>query len=124
MMRLCIYCLEKKPEDAFNAEHVIPQAFGKFDPNAVLDCVCIDCNQYFGDTIDMKLARDSFEGIDRFWSGMKPASEFKSLGPKSTTKVKFKDVQGGFGYPAANPDGDDLRVFALHRSESSRNRTP
>lgn len=114
-MRVCIHCLEKKHESAFNAEHVIPQAFGKFEPNAVLDCVCTACNKYFGDTIDMKLARDSLEGIDRFWSGIKPASEFKSLGTRSTTKVKFKDgaVQGGFGYPAANPDGDDLRVFAL-----------
>lgn len=29
-MKLCIYCLEKKPDDQFNREHVVPEAFGKF----------------------------------------------------------------------------------------------
>jgi hypothetical protein len=31
-MRICIYCLERKPDDAFDREHVIPhQAFGRFE---------------------------------------------------------------------------------------------
>jgi HNH endonuclease len=114
-VRVCIYCLIKKPEDAFNREHVIPEAFGTFQGNLVLDCVCQDCNQHFGDTIDLKFARDSIEGIDRFWSGMKSPAEFKSFGHKSTTKVKFKDgaIQGGTGYAAANLEGQELKVFAF-----------
>ena len=114
-MRTCVYCLERKPDDAFDREHVIPQAFGTFERNLVLDCVCKDCNQYFANSIDRKFARDSAEALDRYWSGMKPTSEFKSLGPNSTTSVKFKDgaIQGGTGYAAANPDGPDLKVFAF-----------
>jgi hypothetical protein len=114
-MRVCIYCLEKKPDEAFNADHVIPQAFGKFEGNLVLDCVCTDCNHYFGGTLDLKLARDSIEGIDRIWTGMKSASEFKSLGSKSTTRVRFKpgSVYGAEGYPAPNATGPDLRVMAF-----------
>jgi len=33
----CIWCLETKPESAFNREHVIPEAFGKFENNLVLN---------------------------------------------------------------------------------------
>lgn len=113
-MRVCIYCLEKKSDELFNREHVIPEAFGKFEENLVLDCVCTDCNSYFGDSIDLKLARDSIEGLDRHWSGMKPVAEFKSLGRRSTTHVRFPEgsIYGGEGYPAPNPDGGELRVMA------------
>lgn len=114
-MRVCIYCLERKSESAFNREHVIPEAFGAFEGNLVIECVCKDCNRYFGETIDLKLARDSFEGIDRFLSGMKSPAEYKSLGRRSTTKVRFKEgaVQGATGYHAPNPAGGELRVFAF-----------
>jgi hypothetical protein len=114
-VRVCIYCLNKKPDGSFNTEHVIPQAFGQFEGNLVLDCVCFECNDYFGRTIDLKFARDSIEGIDRIWSGIKPASEFKSLGRRSTTRVRFKEeaVYGAEGYPAANVDGPELRVMAF-----------
>lgn len=113
-MRVCIYCLERKSDELFDREHVIPEAFGKFEANLVLDCVCTDCNGYFGSTLDLKLARDSIEGLDRHWSGMKPAAEFKSLGRRSTTRVRFPEgsIYGGEGYPAPNPDGPDLRVMA------------
>jgi hypothetical protein len=114
-VRVCIYCLEKKPDEAFNAVHVVPQAFGQFEGNLVLGCVCTECNDYFGRTIDLKLARDSIEGIDRYWSGMKPVSEFKSLSARSTTSARFKEgsIYGEEGYPAANADGEDLRVMAF-----------
>jgi hypothetical protein len=29
-MRRCIYCLDTKDETAFNREHVVPQAYGRF----------------------------------------------------------------------------------------------
>lgn len=114
-MRVCIYCLEKKPDELFNREHVIPEAFGKFENNLVLDCVCKDCNDHFGGTLDRKLARDSIEGLARFWSGMKAPSEFKSLGPSSTTRVRFPEgsIFGGEGYTAPNHDGPELRVMAF-----------
>jgi hypothetical protein len=114
-MRVCIYCLDRKADDEFNREHVIPQAFGTFKDNLVLDCVCKNCNQYFANVIDLKLARDSIEGYSRYWTGIKPASEFTGLGPQSTTRVEFpKDsIQGKWGYTVPNRDGPELKVMAF-----------
>jgi len=70
----CIYCLEEKPRSSFRRkEHVIPRAFGKFVNNLVLkDSVCDDCNQFFGNEIELYLGRDTFESIERLRHGIKP----------------------------------------------------
>lgn len=66
-MAICIYC--KLDNNCFEkAEHVIPQVFGKFVPNNFTlntrqdKIVCDNCNQYFGDTIELQFARNSYEG--------------------------------------------------------------
>jgi hypothetical protein len=61
----CIYCLER--EGPFTAEHVIPEAFGLFGTQTLVlnDAVCNGCNQKFGGTLDLVLARDSYEGLLR-----------------------------------------------------------
>jgi hypothetical protein len=112
----CIYCLEEKgPEDFHGREHVIPQAFGCVGTNnMVLKCVCDACNYEFGRTIDLKLARDSAEGLDRVNRGLKPASEYKSLGARSTSRVEFKEgpLAGGKGYHVPSQgDGIGVRAF-------------
>jgi hypothetical protein len=114
-MKVCIYCLDRKREQDFNREHVVPEAFGAFQNNLVLECVCTQCNSYFGNTIDIKLARDSIEGLSRFWAGMKSSATYKSLGSKSTTTVRLKDgsVHGATGYFGANEGEGGLRVFAF-----------
>lgn len=70
-MLKCIYCKKSEPEVSFKKrEHVIPQAFGCFEPdNMVLKCVCDECNQYFGDDVDRALARDSMEAFGRIHIG-------------------------------------------------------
>jgi hypothetical protein len=68
-MRVCIYCLQKKPDGEFNAEHVVPQSFGRFEDNLVLDCVCKECNDYFGGTLDLKLGRRAALGAARPTNG-------------------------------------------------------
>src|SRR5579859_2011619 len=88
-MRRCIYCLEDKDDGAFNRDHVIPEAFGMFDENLVLSCVCRECNQFFGDGIEMDLGRDSMEGHDRARVGLVEASEFKFLGKRTTTIMEY-----------------------------------
>ena len=88
MNRTCIYCLEQKEASDFNVEHVLPQAFGKFENNVTLDCVCARCNQSLGDSVDRKLARDTVEGLDRFLTGMKAPAEFKHYGREATTRVE------------------------------------
>jgi hypothetical protein len=71
----CIYCLKDKSESAFKKrEHVIPQCFGKFPENNLVlhKVVCDECNQYFGDNIELYMGRDSFEGFVRIEHGIKP----------------------------------------------------
>jgi protein-arginine kinase activator protein McsA len=70
---ICIYCLENKNESSFqHTEHVIPRAFGTFEQNLTLNrIVCDDCNQYFGDNIELYLGRDSLEGISRYHYGIR-----------------------------------------------------
>jgi len=46
----CIYCGSPEPPRE-KREHVLPQSYGLFEDNWVLDCVCDSCNQYFGDKI-------------------------------------------------------------------------
>jgi hypothetical protein len=75
----CIYCkLQGKP---FHREHVMPQAFGTFEPGSPVlsDCVCADCNNYFGRTLELALSRDSVEALLRLRYGVKPASKANQL---------------------------------------------
>lgn len=77
----CIYCKEDKPPSSFKKrEHVIAQAFGRFSPdNLVLrECVCDDCNKLFGNQIELFLARDTFESIERLRHGIKPKEPLRN----------------------------------------------
>jgi len=51
----CVYCVEDKPLSSFTkVEHVMPQSFGLFTNNLTLvNTVCDDCNQYFGDNLEI-----------------------------------------------------------------------
>jgi len=54
-------------------EHVIPQCLGVFKNNLTLtELVCNDCNQFFGDNLELALGRDSLEGIARYRFGIGP----------------------------------------------------
>ena len=81
MGRVCIYCVREQDPSAFNAEHVIPRAFGMFAQNLTLNCVCAECNDYFGKTIELAYGRDSVEAFLRLIHGTKPADEVGELSP-------------------------------------------
>jgi hypothetical protein len=85
-MATCIYCLESKAADCFRKrEHVLPESFGAFRDNLTLrDTVCDDCNKAFGDSVELHLARDTPDGLNRFLIGGKDPGEFKSLGRSSS----------------------------------------
>jgi hypothetical protein len=69
----CIYCLRDLPQSAFDRDHVVPQAFGTFEPNnPVVTCVCKSCNKYFGDTLELFLGRDGLHALQRLQLGLKP----------------------------------------------------
>lgn len=88
----CIYCLKEKISNKFRKrEHVIPQMFGRFKNNLILrGFVCDNCNQYFGDNLELALGRDTIEGIImRAKLGMIN----KEL-PKKYERLKFKITSG------------------------------
>lgn len=63
----CMYCLKEKDHKQFNKEHVLPQAFGTYKNNFILkNMVCKECNDYFGNNLDISLARKSYHGIERY----------------------------------------------------------
>lgn len=76
----CVYCLkDKETSDFKKRDHVIPQSFGKFHANNIVlhQMVCDECNQYFGDHLELFLARDSFEGFSRTQFGIKSKKPLK-----------------------------------------------
>lgn len=67
----CIYCDQTEPARFRGVEHVIPQAFGRYSSETpTLDCVCDDCNAYFGREFDQLLARETPEGLGRYSHGL------------------------------------------------------
>lgn len=75
----CIYCLQIKLQSLFDKEHVIPKAFNLFGSKTktLINKVCKECNQRFGDTIDNALSRETLEGVHRFQHQAKNSKEFK-----------------------------------------------
>jgi len=114
-MPVCIYCVLDKPSSAFSkTEHVLPEAFGRFRNNLTLnDTVCDDCNQFFGNTIDLYLARDTPDGFRRLVLGYRPPEEFKSLGKAST--MTFRVGSGPFAgaFVKQKPEEGELGVELL-----------
>jgi hypothetical protein len=104
--------LEDKPAEQFNREHVVPEAFGLFEQNLVLECVCRACNDHFGRTLDLKLARDTVEGLDRFRNGLKPVAAYKGLGRRSTSRFEVMEgpLKGVLCEARPSVDGRDLDV--------------
>src|SRR3981189_3520844 len=69
----CIYCLRRLDAHEFNREHVLSEAFGAFLQAPVLHySVCRECNQFFGDQLEMRFARGAFEGMLRYRTGLRP----------------------------------------------------
>jgi len=111
----CVYCLEQKAPFAFNREHVIPQSFGRFQQNLVLEKeVCKDCNDHFGETLDRILARGSPQGIFRYLIGEKPISEMD--------RTDFQRVT--FQVDSDDPMHSDLLTFVEVEGIKSISRVP
>jgi hypothetical protein len=92
-MTKCIYCLENKHENAYTkTEHVIPQSFGVFKNNFTLNrVVCDDCNKYFGENLELDLARDTYEGLSRFEFKVKAVDEYKCYGKRSRLVIRIAE---------------------------------
>jgi len=110
----CVYCVEDKPLFSFKRiEHVIPQSFGLFESNFTLaNIVCDDCNQYFGDNLEIVMARDTIEGAYRFEFGLKNPKEFKSLGKQSRVAIKVAEgeLKGAYAYREYSKEQDKIII--------------
>jgi HNH endonuclease len=79
-MPACLYCGRTDPPGGFTREHVLQSAFGGFRNALTLtDAVCGTCNQYFGDHLDVMLARDSIEAVLRLLHGLKDPAEIRGM---------------------------------------------
>lgn len=53
----------------------MPRAFGRFKKNLTVFSVCEECNQWFGDNLEVSFTRNSGEAVSRLLSGVKSARE-------------------------------------------------
>jgi len=110
----CVYCVEDKPLSSFTkVEHVMPQSFGLFTNNLTLvNTVCDDCNQYFGDNLEIVMARDTFEGASRFEFELKTPKAFKSLGKRSRMRIKIAEgeCKGAYVYREYSKEQDKIVI--------------
>jgi len=110
----CIWCTQKKPEEEFNREHVVPEAFGTFEQNFTLvHVVCAACNGFFSRELEPWLTRDSLEGFERYNYGQKPTTDFKSQGKRSTARVQLSEgpYAGAWGYSVPGEEALGVRPF-------------
>ena len=113
--RICIYCRAESPPSVFNREHVLQEGFGRFRNALVLHgMVCKDCNDHFSRTIDLVLARDSFEGLERYRWGVKSPDEVRRFLHRNVT-LRAQDDMGEFsGAEIRLAPGDSERPFTAH----------
>jgi hypothetical protein len=113
----CVYCLQDKPSTAFTkAEHVIPQSFGLFKNNLTLiNLACDDCNQLFGNELELTLARDTIEGALRFEHQIKEAKDFKPFGKESRIVIQMPEgeLKGIWGYRKYSPEHKRIMLIPL-----------
>lgn len=91
----CIYCPTTGDRALFSQEHVIPQAFGTFGSitPTLTDCVCANCNSFFGKSLELFFNRGSLEALDRYKQGLKPLVEVSDL---RRDRVTFTLAEGPF----------------------------
>ena len=130
-MPTCIYCGFSSPEK-FPREHVIPQAFGSFQNNLTIGCVCAECNRYFGKHLEMPFATESVESIVRYRHGLRDLESAKRTrtvraranvpGPIQGAKVLLRpdsSAKSGIGHEyllqvgIKNPNEADWRFYTL-----------
>lgn len=94
----------------------MPLSFGLFQNNFTLKgCVCDECNQYFGDNLEIDLGRDTYEGISRFEYGVQNPKEFKSFGKRSRLRLKIAEgiLKGALSYLAFSEEHNVVTTMPL-----------
>ena len=89
----------------------MPQSFGLFKNNfTLIKTVCDDCNQYFGDILEIALARDTYEGQSRFEFNIKNEEEFKTAGKKSRLIIRIAEgpFKGIYAFREYSPNRNEI----------------
>jgi hypothetical protein len=98
----------------FNREHVLPQSFGTFPDNPVLrDLVCNACNNYFSRDLELRLGRDSAEGLERFRNGLASPKKRASIGPHIDVRYRGGRLDGAILEWQMGADGRMLQVHPV-----------
>jgi len=123
-MPTCIYCRRVGP-GPFPAEHVIPRSLGLFRNGLTLSCVCGDCNQFFGDQLELHFGRETGESVVRFQYGLRDSVAGT---PRSRLTARIKVPGPAFGArvmlaPNAQTNGMEIIYmpqvgFAAENSET------
>jgi len=89
----CVYCLQEKPKNEFNTEHVIPKAFGRYENSLTLhdNQVCKECNSAFSKELEIKIARNSYESVMRVSKGVKTKSDGELL---DGSRINIQGIDG------------------------------
>jgi hypothetical protein len=110
----CLYCGESKSLAMFNREHVLPQSFGTFPDNPVLrDLVCEACNTYFSRDLELRLGRDSAEGLERFRNGIVAPKKRGSIGRHIEIRYRGGRLDGAILEWQVGSDGRELQVHPV-----------
>jgi hypothetical protein len=115
----CIYCSqEKNAKDFSSKEHVIPDALGTFGAGAntptLINCVCKECNQYFGNKLEVACIRYSY--LELFRSGLFGTLKYQDpkIKPKAIKTSSFLDIKA-----AHNKEMKDKLSLTLHTENKS-----
>ena len=95
---------------------MVPQSFGTFQDNFTLrGNVCDSCNQYFGDQLELALARDSFEGHSRYEYGVRNPEEFRPFGRNSRIILRIGegDFSGTYAYREYSEEAGNIALRPL-----------
>jgi len=108
----CIYCLQAKDEIEFNREHVVPRMMGKYQNSFVLSNfqVCQECNSYFSNQIENKIALDSYEAFLRMQFQDTPMSNGRKLIGNRIRLMGNEDIFKGIPFSVVTDKSNPYRV--------------
>jgi hypothetical protein len=108
----CIYCLQIKDEFEFNREHVVPQMMGKYQNGFVLSDfqVCQECNTYFSEQMENKIALDSYEALLRMQYRDTPMSDGRKLKGNRIRLIGDEGIFKGIPFSVITEKSSPYRV--------------
>lgn len=91
---LCLYCRGALPQKrARRREHVLPRAVTRgFRDNLTIDCVCEECNRYFGQELDRVLVEQTLAAPLRYRKGLKRDTRRAPALSPARLSLSWKDV--------------------------------